>query len=60
MPERRAEGTETEIILPGASFHSIQKRGEIDQLRARVQKIEIKHFVASHRSNAFGNQRAGP
>src|SRR4051794_33169988 len=46
--QRFSKRFQAEIARAISSIHAIQKRGDIDELRARIHEVEIEQFLAGH------------
>ena len=50
---------EAEIRITRSAIHAIEKRGDVDELRARVHEVKVEQFVPCHFVNSVSNKKGG-
>src|SRR4029450_2553367 len=51
LTQRVMEGGQTKVGLACGAIHTVEKGDDVDQLRARVHKVEIQHLLPCHKSD---------
>ena len=46
LGERLAKRVEPEVGFPFTAVHAVEKRGDVDELRARIHEVEIEDLLA--------------